>query len=195
LDSIRQPTEAEIAWAAGLFEGEGCISFGRSAASDYRLPQMTIVMTDRDVLERFQAVVGGNLSGKPFRRAEHVKEQWSWRIHGKPAYAVYLRLRPWLCERRRQRGDEVFAHLNNRGPGGHPITEVAPDDSAKRCTGCQEMKTATEFNRSRNGILGRESVCRDCKHALYRAYWLENTEAIRARNRESKRRYDARARS
>lgn len=184
-------TEAEIAWAAGLFEGEGCISFnGRGSY----MPKMQITMSDRDVLERFLEIVAcGSILEKPFQRAPHHKRQWSWRAHGTIAHGVFLALRPWLHQRRQARGDEVFTHLSGKGPGGHRPPIVAADGTAKECTGCRTVKPLDEFNRSAKAVLGREPRCRDCVHAAYRAYWLANTEKIRARNRDANRRRRAAA--
>lgn len=182
-------TQAEIAWAAGLFEGEGCISFG-SSNPDYRLPKMQITMSDRDVLLRFERIVAaGSVSEKPFQRAEHHKRQWSWRAHGRVAHAVYLMLRPWLCSRRQGRGDEVFTYLSDKGPGGHPLTRIAPDGQSKACTGCGQMKSLEEFAHSNTGgRLGRASRCRDCRHLDYKIRWERDKEKIRAQNREAQRR-------
>jgi hypothetical protein len=47
----------EIAWAAGLFEGEGSITrFGRPGKFDLRV---SLNMTDEDVVRRFDAIVDG----------------------------------------------------------------------------------------------------------------------------------------
>ena len=48
-------TEAEQAWAAGIFEGEGTIViFGPTK----RQRSLSVSMTDEDVIRRFAAVVG-----------------------------------------------------------------------------------------------------------------------------------------
>lgn len=56
-------TETEAAWAAGFFDGEGCTSFFSTAAPDERAGRrnhikVTITQNDREVLDRFLAVVG-----------------------------------------------------------------------------------------------------------------------------------------
>ena len=45
----------DIAWAAGLFEGEGCIT---TAGKNQKSRALKLQMTDRDVVERFQQIVG-----------------------------------------------------------------------------------------------------------------------------------------
>jgi hypothetical protein len=50
---------ALLGWAAGIYEGEGCFSMRWSMKNNKgkRYPAISIVSTDRDVLEKFQAVV------------------------------------------------------------------------------------------------------------------------------------------
>src|SRR4051812_10898075 len=64
------PTEAEIAWAAGLFEGEGCLRVNDTYGA--KRPRAELVSTDEDVVRRFHAIVGvGNVHGPyPSRNPE-----------------------------------------------------------------------------------------------------------------------------
>src|SRR5689334_22543771 len=91
-------TEAEIAWAAGLFEGEGSATL---ATRGYH-PMLSLSMTDRDVVERFAEVVGiGSVTLKK-RGKRHWKDQWMWQAGGIAAlnHVIGLFL-PWVGERRR----------------------------------------------------------------------------------------------
>ena len=67
-----------IEWAAGLFEGEGTLTYDKSNDAW----KLRIEMTDLDTLEDFHAAVGyvGNLSGlsKSPCRAEHIKPSATW---------------------------------------------------------------------------------------------------------------------
>ena len=68
-------TKSEIAWATGLFEGEGCFYF--SGGSRQRLANAGLAMTDEDVVIKFGNVVGfGNISG-PTKRGSN-KPVWLW---------------------------------------------------------------------------------------------------------------------
>lgn len=63
----------EIAWAAGLFEGEG--SFDHSAGNAHR-PRATMSLTDQDVLERFMRAVGvGTIGPGKLRALERGKKE------------------------------------------------------------------------------------------------------------------------
>lgn len=94
----------DLAWAAGIFEGEGWISI------QLYTPAIGITMTDRDVLDKFASVVGG---GKVYPRGikssgtggiTAKKFQWAWRVTSfENVQAILAYLWPWLCVRRRDR--------------------------------------------------------------------------------------------
>lgn len=99
----------EIAWAAGLFEGEGSLSVmakkgGRPAI------QLSITSTDHDVLERFTVVVNAGKVYGPYRAKDKCKPQYQWRAHG---WDLLQRLHDdwarFLGKRRRERFKAVLA--------------------------------------------------------------------------------------
>lgn len=103
--------EAKLAWAAGLFEGEGSITpFGRVRKDGSRLWRLCMGSTDLDVLHRLQAVFGGRLFG-PFvrtNRASH-KPMWTWALYPQAEVEETLaRMVPFLCERRAERAHEAL---------------------------------------------------------------------------------------
>lgn len=49
-------TREEIAWIAGLLEGEGCFKVTKK----FQIPMITIGMTDRDTIEKARSILGGN---------------------------------------------------------------------------------------------------------------------------------------
>lgn len=51
------PCTSEIAWAAGLFEGEGCFAVCTSQKG-YKQRVAQLAMTDKDVVERFHVILG-----------------------------------------------------------------------------------------------------------------------------------------
>lgn len=109
-------TREDLAWAAGLFEGEGCFTFHAGTHPNgyrYRYPKACMNSTDRDVMVRFLAIVGcGNLHGPYLTkrdRAYNRKPSWHWRAHGfELGQAIVALFWPWLCERRRIRAAEVL---------------------------------------------------------------------------------------
>ena len=88
----------EIAWAAGLFEGEGSISrFGRSGKFDLRV---SLNMTDEDVVRRFDAIVDGGKVYGPYSSYRGHKPIWSWVAHGDAGHDVVDLIGSWLSPRR-----------------------------------------------------------------------------------------------
>jgi hypothetical protein len=88
----------EIAWAAGLFEGEGSVTTQDGAVI------VQVKMTDEDVIRRFDSVVGRGRVYGPYvwhgRDGCVRKPFWTWVARDDAASDVLERLLPWLCARR-----------------------------------------------------------------------------------------------
>jgi hypothetical protein len=100
-------TDVEIAWAAGVFEGEGCVTLALRPSGRPRV-QMYVVSTDRDVLDRFAAVVGAGKVYGPYERAARKPiSRWAG-----GSWALLERLSsewsPYLSQRRSARFREVL---------------------------------------------------------------------------------------
>lgn len=111
-------TDADWAWAAGLFEGEGFtgeiwVLSGPSRKRVY--PRLIMEMTDEDVVRRFAAIAGfGRVHCRPRKNTnicDNPKPVWRWeKTGGWDNYvAFYEHIRPWLGERRRERFEAVLA--------------------------------------------------------------------------------------
>lgn len=90
-------TPEDVAWVAGLFEGEGCVflQFGR-------YPQLIVQMTDRDVIERLARIVGNGNITTPTPRPG-TKQLYRWTKQGREfVETFYNYVGPWLGERRNQ---------------------------------------------------------------------------------------------
>lgn len=90
----------DIAWAAGFFEGEGCVAKGAKCKF------IAINNTDPEPLARFHAAVGvGRVRGPygPYNNGISKKPYWTWSAanfeHRQAAIAMMW---PWLSERRRE---------------------------------------------------------------------------------------------
>lgn len=92
--------KSDIAWAAGLFEGEGSI-----VTNDGHI-RLQLKMTDEDVVRRFAMVLGGNVTGPySYEQADGHKRKpaWCWSINGAKAKGAARAMEPWLGKRRRAR--------------------------------------------------------------------------------------------
>jgi hypothetical protein len=110
----------DIAWAAGLFEGEGCISFTRSKRSHWRNSQtqgrVSVAMTDQDVVERFAKIMGfGTVEylGVPQSRdGYNRKATWRWRAQSyEHVQATIAMFWSYLGTRRKARAKEILSIL------------------------------------------------------------------------------------
>ena len=98
-------TSLWIAWAAGLFEGEGSISVRNGK------PIMQLKMCDGEVVERFQAVVRlGKVYGPYENRVNDGYPRspyFVWTASSDDSAIVIEMFWPWLSDYRRTRAAEV----------------------------------------------------------------------------------------
>src|SRR2546423_1079437 len=88
--------DLSIAWLAGLFEGEGCMSIAKNGGT-----RLTIRMTDRDVIERVNAMFPCTNIQIVRQGPSHWKTQYGWRISNPVKVREILTLLlPWFGERR-----------------------------------------------------------------------------------------------
>jgi hypothetical protein len=108
----------DLAWAAGLFEGEGCFTLNKGSTGRVT-PRASVTSTDLDVLERFQQTIGfGLLRAKRHKdMPSRYKDKWEWAASGHElVQALMAMLWPGLSKRRRERAVEVLRIF--RGQGG-----------------------------------------------------------------------------
>jgi hypothetical protein len=99
------PSHSEVAYCAGLFEGEGCILTTKQG-----WPVIAIVMTDREPLEQFERYMGGAIAPTPKTpRQPHHKIQYSYRAYSwRDVIRIGEQLYPWLSPRRQEQVDKVL---------------------------------------------------------------------------------------
>lgn len=89
--------DRDLAWLAGLYEGEGCFAHRRIQLS----------MKDRDVVERAAKMIGSKVSGEPERRRSDWSPMWRTYIYGQNAIDLAMKIRPALGSRRQMRITET----------------------------------------------------------------------------------------
>jgi hypothetical protein len=125
----------DLAWAAGLFEGEGCFTISND------VPACSLGSTDNDVVLRFRETIGFGAIYS-FTRKDPWKDglQW-WTTNFEHTQAFVAAVWPWLGERRRARAYESLATYRERlaararGDGtlagvlfGKRATDLTPDE-------------------------------------------------------------------
>jgi len=127
--------EIEIAYMAGVFDGEGSIIIGKSKQSTNRIGigyqlLLSLGMADKSIPDLFCSTFGGFVFDIPAHRTEFVKNalktQWIWRINSKKAMQCLEILIPYL----RVKKDEArlaitfqtakSIHGGIKGIRGHP---------------------------------------------------------------------------
>ncbi len=141
----------DIAWAAGLIEGEG--TFGVMRKGHLTYAYVSACGVDRDVIEKLHRIlsVGAiRTEHRPGCQPLHI-----WRTYSRAGFAhVADLLRPHLGKRRTQRLNEVESQTTRerRLPGSH--------------THCKRGHPLTPDNRVRQGRTRTGAVqyrCRTCK--------------------------------
>lgn len=143
-------TETEIAWLAGIIEGEGCIYISPKSVA------ISVSMTDRDIIDRLDALFPSpGISLKQQRRPDGTlyKPQYVWRTRKADQVREILNLvMPWLGGRRKAKALAALEHLDSRrGQGygrlkthcaeGHQFTPentyLDPDTGYRNCRACR----------------------------------------------------------
>lgn len=112
------PSAEQRAWAAGLFDGEGCVGmwpmFNKARSRTYARVALTVCQVDRRVLDRFAALCPDRLKVRgPYKKINP---------KGRPAYQlggtgietiqfVMCLLWPWLGEVKRQQFSSVVTEF------------------------------------------------------------------------------------
>lgn len=134
-----------LAWAAGLFEGEGSIITARNQFT------VRMGMTDKDVVDRMHQTIGlGTIRGPYINTSGHNKKpMYFWCVNSSPqSYAVLVAMWPWLGERRRQRAAEAIrmfhttkVHSKNKTEcdAGHPLSgdNLYEHGGRRHCRACR----------------------------------------------------------
>lgn len=118
-------TEVELAWLAGLLEGEG--SFSKAPPSESNRPRISIQMTDEDVIKRVATIFGVAYIYPRRFTDDNWKQSFQVVLRGKKAIELMRRLRPHMGERRTKRIDEVISSYIDRGADIAKLT----DDSVR----------------------------------------------------------------
>jgi hypothetical protein len=97
----------DIAWLAGLIEGEGC--FSRSKRG---VPEIEIAMTDEDVIRRAAILMNSSVQKKhpPSWRTRNWSPQWRTRAYGNNAIEIMKLVRPHMGRRRTTKIDSFVEH-------------------------------------------------------------------------------------
>src|SRR5512146_890011 len=135
----------DIAWAAGLFEGEGTLFLTGQTGS----PCAALSMTDEDVVRRFARIIGSGKVSKVIDPRPQCKPIWSWRLGTKVDIGALIKLLyPYLGQRRKAKADEVLVVCQR------PKKKRASVSAATRRKMSQSAKRRIARERSAQATLG-----------------------------------------
>jgi hypothetical protein len=124
IGTVQRWNVEDIAWVAGVFEGEGTIR-PRRTATHYGA-QVSIRMDDEDVIRRIHTILG---FGNVYQLAEHRKSgktvmQYNWQVAAAQDVRQFLTLvMPYLGQRRHLAAEEALANCELVGSNyAHPWT-------------------------------------------------------------------------
>ena len=118
---------AELAWAAGFFDGEGSTFLNNRGARGRRwrpTVRLGIGQTDVRPLERFKAAVGGlgTVRGPygPYQTSSYVMRtpRWQWDVQGiELTQAIIAMLWKWLSPPKREQAARALSAINEQLDG------------------------------------------------------------------------------
>ena len=118
--------DTELAYAAGLFDGEGSISLVRQKNNRSHSPQVAVASNDLEVLVWFRKRFGGSIVTKRPRKSTH-SVSYDWRLTDRRALTFLQLIRPYLViERKIRRIDLLLNDYVACTPrNGRYTTEIA----------------------------------------------------------------------
>jgi hypothetical protein len=90
-----QPPDIELAWAAGLFEGEGTVRINKVTGQNLGNLCVSVVSTDRQIAEFFHDRWRGYMKTTPLASPRHSRAL-VWVIASRKAAAFLKQIRPFL---------------------------------------------------------------------------------------------------
>lgn len=113
LEATESPTDLNVAWAAGVYEGEGWCAKPVSSLGVY------VGQKDRWLLERLTTLFGGSITSREFKPG-HISQfpnrnyatQFIWHIHGGRAKRFLMAIYEFLSPRRQEQVRKVFPTIS-----------------------------------------------------------------------------------
>lgn len=115
MGSSEKWTRENLAWCAGIIEGEGSIALQRGY-----MPHIAVEMSDRDIIERLADILGAGVISSRTRVVAAGPRKPLYRLMICPreeVQAILAALYEWLGERRRERVIEVLTARNTHIDG------------------------------------------------------------------------------
>jgi hypothetical protein len=138
----------DLAWLAGLLEGEG--TFLKPFPSAPRLVTVRVSMTDRDVVARAASLMGVGIASFRPKNPKH-RPVWIATAKGTRARELMVMLKPLMGERRQSQIDAALTAAKPYRPGDGPKLsfEQATEIRLRFSAGERAIELAAEFGVSK----------------------------------------------
>ena len=125
---------SDLAYCAGLFDGEGCVTLSKDGDTNYRL-RLKVTSTDYAVLTWLQEHFGGsiNLSRK---ESEYNKEAWDWICRTEDQVVFLFGILPYTIIKRAQIIEALNYHFEKQNGG-----KLTEDEIKLRSAYYERLKT------------------------------------------------------
>lgn len=103
LDPTQAPTPLDVAWAAGVYEGEGTCEIGSAIGASGRPDgsfRVSVTQKDRWLLDRLRDLFGGSVALHERTKADRCP-MYHWRVSGDRADAFIAAIYEYLSPRRK----------------------------------------------------------------------------------------------
>lgn len=153
--------EVDLAWAAGLIEGEGCFTLHKGKSLH---PYLLLDSTDADVIEKLHSIFPfGNKRG-PYRSKKlNHKDRYRFDAYGPKARNIMINIYPYMCSRRKLKINEIMEKTSNS-----PSITKLPTKSQ----GTVEVVECKTHPNAPHGFLRNESATQD-RYVCECEFWEE----------------------
>lgn len=178
----------EHAWAAGFWDGEGCVSVARRSNTNRPRIVAEVAQVHPEVLHRFKRAVGfGKVYGPYEQKNPNAQPFYVWRVESaQDVNNLRLILFQYLSSVKKAQLDKAVAarllwENNPTCKSGHSLTKgkadkyycrecvsangranALPERTEKKCGRCDTIKALEEFNKHSGRLDGRQTMCRAC---------------------------------
>lgn len=150
-------TTLDIAWLAGILEGEGAFMLIKSKAGRSKRPIITLNMTDKDIVQRVANMFKTTVQNG-FRKEAHYKPIYKCEVSGSRAVQWMFTIFTFMGERRRTKIKELIkiwqeSELYIHAPKGSWLPAICHPDKKQTgkglCNTCY-MRQYRKYGSSRN---------------------------------------------
>ena len=119
------PTEVELAWMSGIWEGEGCWQYKKARdRCNHRNDKiytakpemlMSIQMTDKDIVDRVAKIMDNRtttFTHTPKKKALGWKPLYTFSVRGKAAVLWTNLMKPYLGKRRMEKIEMIYENID-----------------------------------------------------------------------------------